>query len=325
VAAVSVVIPTFNRSELVRQAISSAINQTSPPDQIIVVDDGSTDDTAQVVRAFGSAVKYVHQENGGVGRARNTGVAHARGEYILFLDSDDTLRPQAIEHLASALERSPTAGMAYGQAQVTDLNGKQLQIQQPSFRRPPGTWDGARELEHLLLRNYLRTSAILINRRAWDEIGGFDPRCGNMGEDWDAWVRIARQWPIAYMPEVVVTARHHPTSLSSAATERMRGTARRTYDHILQDTLSDPKIGSSLKRHRRRFEAFHRFHFATLAYAGHDVRAARAQLRRAIRLYPQVLVHPEAAGVRTLCLKLMLPRALSEAARSYKHSKNSNA
>lgn len=120
---VSVVIPTFNRAHLVGQAIDSALNQTDPHAEVIVVDDGSTDDTKAVVRRYGDRVLYVKTSHGGVAHARNVGMRHARGRYLTFLDSDDLLYPYALELQSRLLDRFPDAALVCAEMSGFDDEG----------------------------------------------------------------------------------------------------------------------------------------------------------------------------------------------------------
>ena len=110
---VSIVIPCFNQGSFLKEAIQSVLTQTHRADQLIVVDDGSTDDTAAVAAEFPVA-DYVFQQNRGLSAARNTGLRRASGEYVLFLDSDDILKPPAIENCLIALEKNPEVAFVYG-------------------------------------------------------------------------------------------------------------------------------------------------------------------------------------------------------------------
>jgi glycosyltransferase involved in cell wall biosynthesis len=119
-ATVSVIIPTYNRAHLVSQSIESVLAQTYPDHEIIVVDDGSTDNTAAVVKAYGDRVRYVQTTNGGTGHARNVGMQHARGKYLMFLDSDDLLYPYALAVETRLLEQFPQVSVVC--AEVSSFN-----------------------------------------------------------------------------------------------------------------------------------------------------------------------------------------------------------
>lgn len=120
---VSVVIPTHNRAHMVCQAIDSVLQQSLQDHEIVVVDDGSTDDTEERVRVYGDRVRYIHTENGGVAHARNVGMRHARGRYLTFLDSDDQLYPYALELEARLLDRHPEVGLVCAEMSGFDDHG----------------------------------------------------------------------------------------------------------------------------------------------------------------------------------------------------------
>jgi glycosyltransferase involved in cell wall biosynthesis len=123
VPTVSVIIPTYNRADLVTQAIDSVLQQTYQDFELIVVDDGSTDDTESIVRAYGDRVLYVRTQNGGTGHARNVGMEHASGRYLTFLDSDDLLYPYALEFGTRLLERFPDVSMVCAEVTGFDDHG----------------------------------------------------------------------------------------------------------------------------------------------------------------------------------------------------------
>ena len=120
--AVSVIIPTYNRANLISEAIDSVLQQTFTDFEIIVADDGSTDDTEEVVKRYGDRVRYVWTQNGGTGHARNVGMQHARGRYFIFLDSDDVFYPYALEVETRLLEQFPTVSVV--SAEVTGFNDR---------------------------------------------------------------------------------------------------------------------------------------------------------------------------------------------------------
>ena len=144
--AVSVIIPTYNRAPLIPQAIDSVLQQTFADFEIIVVDDGSTDDTESVVKTYGDRVRYVRTPNGGIGHARNVGMKHARGRYFTFLDSDDLLYPYALELQTRLLERFPAVSMVCAEMTGFDDHGfveryHLKNYHSSSFRDPAITYD----------------------------------------------------------------------------------------------------------------------------------------------------------------------------------------
>jgi glycosyltransferase involved in cell wall biosynthesis len=144
---VTVVVPTYNRAGLIGQAIDSVLQQTYSDFEIIVVDDGSTDETEAVVRGYGDRVRYVWTQNGGSGHARNVGMQHARGRFLTFLDSDDLLYPYALELQTGLLERFPDVDMVCAEMSGFDDHGFHERYHlktyhKPTFRDPSITYDG---------------------------------------------------------------------------------------------------------------------------------------------------------------------------------------
>lgn len=197
---VSVVIPAYNSAGCIRRAIDSALAQTTPPLEVIVVDDGSRDETGEVVGAYPEPVRLVRQENGGPGAARNHGVRMARGEWIGLLDADDAWLPHKL-----AAQSEPTAGPRTGVIHSAVLSGNTQEIPERAT------------FERLWSRNVVKTSTVLVRKSAFEEVGGFDEDRALIGvEDYNLWLRLARAgWEIVYCPEVVCEKTDVPGSLSN--------------------------------------------------------------------------------------------------------------
>src|SRR5262249_23435435 len=177
---VSVVIPCFNQGHFLGEAISSALKQDGVVVDVIVVDDGSTDDTAQVAAAF-LAVRYIHQDNAGLSAARNTGLRLATATYVVFLDSDDRLLPGALSAGVAALAQNPEAVFAYGGHVNIDRWGAALP---PT----PGITLGADPYASLLGNNCVVNPATVIYRRwIFDRVGAFDTGL-TAAEDYDLYL-----------------------------------------------------------------------------------------------------------------------------------------
>ena len=224
----SVIIPTFNRASICCRAIESALRQTYRDIEVVVVDDGSSDDTRSVVEAFGGHVRYFYQENAGVTAARNAAIRHARGEFLAFLDSDDAWAPWKLESQVAALKRFPEAGVVWSDMTAVDRAGsvvcnRYLRVMYDAHSRV-NIERAMREVETLgnlssaapnelasaavrvgdlfseiLLGNLLHTSTVLV-RRAWvEEIGGFDPSFIHAGEDYEFYVRLCSVGPVVFI------------------------------------------------------------------------------------------------------------------------------
>ncbi|HEY1713557.1 MAG TPA: glycosyltransferase [Solirubrobacteraceae bacterium] len=200
---VSVVIPCFNYGRYLAEAAESVLTQSLRELELIIVDDGSTDDSRDVARALIAAhpresIELIAQPNCGVpGAVRNAGIGRARGEYIVCLDADDTLEPYYLEACALALDTNPRAGIAYADLHCFD--------QDQTINRPP-EWDRRTELD----ANFLGSPS-MFRRAAWEQAGGYDETRELVGyEDWDFWVGIVEQgWLGAKAPGVHWNYRVH--------------------------------------------------------------------------------------------------------------------
>ena len=196
---VSVVIPTYNRADFVREAIASVLRQDYPAIELIVVDDGSRDGTAAVVSGFGPAVQYLWQENRGVSAARNRGGAASSGDLIAFLDSDDLWLPRKVSAQVAYFEANAEA-----QACHTDeiWIRRGVRVNERRIHHKHGGWQFLASLPRCLIS----PSAIMMRRTLWDRLGGFDeslPAC----EDYDLWLRLTAVVPVGFLPERLVIKR----------------------------------------------------------------------------------------------------------------------
>jgi glycosyltransferase involved in cell wall biosynthesis len=195
---VSVIIPTHNRREWLRDAIASVFAQTYHNFELVVVDDGSTDDTPEVVREF-PGVRYLHQENRGVSAARNHGVALSRGRLLAFLDSDDVWQPRKLETQVEFFANHPEAHICQTE-EVWLRNG--VRVNPHNKHRKPSGDIFVQSLQLCLVS----PSAVMLRRELFERVGGFDeqlPAC----EDYDLWLRIAATEPVALIDESLVLRR----------------------------------------------------------------------------------------------------------------------
>ena len=209
---VSVIIPTFNHAWLVGEAIDSALNQTLGAVDVIVVDDGSTDDTPAVLARYGGRIRAIRQPNRRISAARNAGLAVARGMYVAFLDADDVMAPTKLAEQAAVLERDPAMGWTYCDVVIeTVATGKRVAASERFGYR-------ARQLDgwlfpELIRGNFIPVMAPLIRRSALDAAGAFDESLTVL-EDWDLWLRLALIAEARYTPGVLATYRVQPQGMS---------------------------------------------------------------------------------------------------------------
>jgi glycosyltransferase involved in cell wall biosynthesis len=212
--AVSVIIPVRNRARLIRQALDSVYAQTFRDFEIIVVDDGSTDDTRTVVEAYGRPVQLISREPTGVSAARNVGIAQARGDYIALLDSDDWFEPTKLEKQVALFANHPRVGLVYTRYLVSDeRTGKQwlytggLSSQGDAFR----------DLLMGFMETPLTTPTVMVRRRVFDTVAPFDTTM-HMAEDIDLWCRIASQFEFGFIDEPLSVIRYHSGNTSGRTT-----------------------------------------------------------------------------------------------------------
>jgi glycosyltransferase involved in cell wall biosynthesis len=205
-APVSIVIPVFDQAGFLPEAIASAQAQTVAPLEVIVVDDGSTDDPGATVARF-SAVRLIRQPNRGLSAARNTGWRATRGRYLVFLDADDRLLPRALAANLERFARDPECALVYGGHQLVDEGGRPISA-------PTANDVGPDAYEGLLRRNAVAMHATVMYRRdRLEQAGGFDealPAC----EDHDLLLRLARDHRIGFHPETIAEYRRHGGGMS---------------------------------------------------------------------------------------------------------------
>jgi glycosyltransferase involved in cell wall biosynthesis len=221
---VSVVMPVYNGEAFVADAVRSALEQSHPNKEVIVVDDGSTDGTLQALGRFGDAIRVVHLENGGPARARNAGIGQARGQYIAFLDADDIWLPGKLAAQVEHLEGDPEVGACYTGWHVWPAleNG---QFQAPQFASTPivdPAVDAARSgwiYGRLLLTCELLTTTVMARAATLQRVGAFDESMP-VGEDYDLWLRMSRTTRITRLDCIGALYRVLPGSESRRPRER---------------------------------------------------------------------------------------------------------
>jgi glycosyltransferase involved in cell wall biosynthesis len=218
---VSVIIPTYNRRTLVARAVRSAIAQTRTVEEIIVIDDGSTDGTGEALQAaFGDRVRYVWQPNAGVAAARNHGLRLARGRYLALLDSDDEWLPEKTRRQVEWLEVRPDFGMVLCDVVRMDAEHRDIEI----FRRRELLPEDGDIFKWVLLEPALVPASVMLRRSAYEAVGGFDESLPT-AEDLDFHLRVAAQCRIGVVEEPLVRAMRGHDGLSSL---------ERTYDDYVR-------------------------------------------------------------------------------------------
>jgi glycosyltransferase involved in cell wall biosynthesis len=211
---VSVVIPCYNQGRFLRHAIDSVLQQTYPAVEVIVVDDGSTDDTASVVREY-AAVRHIEQRNQGAAAARTAGLQESRGQYLIFLDADDRLLPHAVTTGIDCLAAHPDWAFATGHVRLVNEDGA------PAGVPPQEHADGNPYIE-LLRSNYIWTPGVVMYRRSvFDTERAFDTSAGGSA-DYELNIRIARRFAIGCHHQVILEYRRHGANMSADAAHMLK-------------------------------------------------------------------------------------------------------
>ena len=288
----AIIIPSYNREQLLPMCLDSVLRQTRPPEEILVVDDGSTDATAALCRTY-PPVRYLHKENGGPGSARNLGLRNTTSESVIFLDSDDILADRALELLRKGFEAYPDVAVVFGRPIL--FRGKGL---------PPGTdrqtWPKPEEIHALLCdgriggvarvsrdigARMLRYSLIvpgsaLVRRSALDAVGPWDEGLLS-ATDQDLWLRITARFSIAYVEGTVLFYRRHQGALTDSDHWLVFQTQiLRVLEKVMRADWADAGL-------RRKAKA----HFARRASKVSRLYAGQGDLGRAARLMWKTIRH----------------------------------
>ena len=212
---ISVIIPTYNRAFTIEHAIKSVLNQTYKPIEIIVVDDGSTDNTKRVVESINNPlIKYYYKENGGAASARNYGAIKAEGDWLAFNDSDDVWIEDKLFKQAKYAQLHPEYNLIYSSYKMHMADGNTLIV-------PDKNTSAQLEgdiLSSLVIKNTIGTPTVMVKKDTFLKVGGFDERLRCI-EDWNFAIRFAEQYSIGFVDEVTVDAYRVDDSVSSNAAE----------------------------------------------------------------------------------------------------------
>lgn len=194
-AKISVIIPAYNKARLTVETVESVLAQTYKNIEVIVVDDGSTDDTRKCLEPYFTRIRYIYKKNSGACSARNQGLRLSSAEYVGFLDCDDIYLPQKVEHCVKYLEEHPDCGFVHTAAYFIDGMGRIVsKYSHPQSRRAGWVY------RRLLNRNFICNSTVIARRSCFGRAGVFDEKVFTPA-DWDMWLRLAKVYPLGYIDE----------------------------------------------------------------------------------------------------------------------------
>jgi glycosyltransferase involved in cell wall biosynthesis len=316
---VDVIIPAYNAGRFLRPAIESALNQEHVAARIIVVDDGSTDDTADIARSYGSGVILISQANRGLPGARNSGIAISTAPYIALLDADDIWRPGKLARQVAVLQALPQVGLVFTDMTIFRENGEIVEdgflLATPNYasldRQPIG--DGVYLLPESLGKavmrgNFISPSTVVLRREAIQEVGGFD-EAFRVCEDAECWLRVLTRWRAAVIEDRLILGRSWGGNLGQQDERMIRGRLQ-----LGEKVLAHPELypeGATDYFARERAVSFYRLGVAAL-HNGQAMAARRyfsTSLREQPRLATALLLCSTLLGPRGRAVLLRLKRA----------------
>ncbi len=268
--AVSIIIPTYNRSQLIARAVKSVLNQTFQNFELIIVNDASTDNTEEIINSFNDKrIKYVrHEKNKGEAAARNTGIKTAVSEYIAYQDSDDEWLPGKLAKQMELLDKAPPqVGVIYTGFWKTWKNNRTY---------IPFSWvrkkDGDIHKE-LLKGNFIGSPVVIVKKECFDEMGLFDERLRNL-VDWEMWLRISKRYHFRCVDEPLVIAHYDSDNVSDRP-----GSLIEAMELVLEKNRDEFKTD-------KRLLARYRIKIGSLLVADGKIRRGHRYIISALRLYP---------------------------------------
>jgi len=232
--------PTFNRAKFLPEAIDSVLSQTYADLELLIVDDGSEDNTTSVLEPFlrDERVRYFYQDNQGQSYARNVGLKHAMGDFVAFLDSDDIWKPEKLEKQLAVVRAHPDADIVHGDEEIIDEQCAVTSLL--NMARYSG-----RITRYLLADNSVSITTALVKRRCFDEMGGFDTSVG-VADDYELWLRFSARYRFHYEPGIVASYRVMDDQISSDKRRRLAAN-----EMIIRNFLT--KYGDQLDRKDKRW------------------------------------------------------------------------
>jgi glycosyltransferase involved in cell wall biosynthesis len=230
---VSIIIPTYNREEYIVDAIESLLSQTFRDFEIIVIDDGSTDNTKQVLSKYGDKIRYIYQVNSERAVARNKGIEASKGEYIAFLDSDDLCMSNRLVEQVNVLDSKPDVGLVYANAIYVDY-AKNIVIDKTAYIQRPS---GFIFRYIVLAKDIFSPSQVLVRRSCFNKVGYFD-HSTIPAEDWDMWLRIAKVYKVEHIPRPLVKYRlHSRESIGRQAESTLKAKLKVSQKHLSRELI----------------------------------------------------------------------------------------
>jgi len=280
---VSVIIPTYNRPKWLPDTIESVLDQTYPQIEIIVVNDGSTDNTAEVLEPYRDRITYIYKENGGPGSAVSAGIKASTGKYISRVDDDDLFLPEKVESQVRMFQQNPELGLIATDHHIIDLEGKITRtVAVPDFSRR-----GA--FLSLLLNCIFSQPTVMVRKECHDKVGFYKD---TYAQDYDMWIRIARYYSVGVIHKPLAMYREHGSNRSGRSSNAKVKADIQSFVYEMMADISPEELVPTVD------SALHAHDLMGAVYMRHDLyRQARDEFFKAVKAEPQDMIHRFWAGI----------------------------
>jgi glycosyltransferase involved in cell wall biosynthesis len=269
---VTVIVPVYNSVHLLPAALETVFNQTFQDFEIILIDDGSTDGSLELLKTYESRARVLTQTNSGASSARNKGIAMAHGEFIAFLDSDDLWDPKKLEMQVAVFRENPETGVCFTDCLYFDATKEW----DGNFRRYPNL--NGMVFDALLVDHFVSTSAVMVRHDCLKDVGVFDETLIGC-EDYNLYLRLAQKYPYRFIPEPLVKLRCHEGNLSNNLPQMCR-------DEISNlDKIAEMFPEMEIPKNKIKSDIF--FRFGQYYFDANDFRSAKKAFRAAIKFKPK--------------------------------------
>lgn len=303
---VSVIIPAYNKYELTVKAIESVLNQTYVNIETIVVDDGSIDNTKEILKSFKNKIRYIYKENEGACSARNVGINQSSGEYVALLDCDDIYYPEKLTKSVEYLEANPDYGFVSTNAYLIDANDKAVSVFSNSHQKRSG-WIASK----LIFNNLICNSTVVVRRNCFRKVGYFDEKIF-IPADWDMWLRLAEVYEAGYIDEILTGYR-----ISDNYTKSHKEIGLNENLYVIQKAYN--RNNTTSKKFIKIACAKTYFHYGIFHMADNNISRSRELLFKAVNKRPANL-----KMLIVLALSWLYPRGLMKIIKIKNNFKNIN-
>ena len=239
---VSVITPTYNRAHFICETIDSVLAQTYKDYEIIVVDDGSTDNTKEVLMRYGDKVRYFYQQNQGQATASNYAVSQSLGEYLAFIDDDDLWLPAKLERQVEVLEKNPELGFVCSESHAFKENGQIVHWKKEKLK--------TEDFQSMFDGNFIIHATVVLRKKCFQDVGGYDARLRTT-QDYDLWLRLTRKYKFLYMNIPLTKYRVHNHNLHKNLKQKLK-------DHLF--IFRKEENVSHLNLYQRRIKIAREYH-----------------------------------------------------------------